>query len=67
MNNITNDLLEYIKLYIDEHGYAPSIREMRDQCGISSTSVVTSYLKKMVEEGTIRKDNNRARAIVVLQ
>jgi len=66
MNDITTDLLEYIKLYVDEHGYAPSIREMRDQCGISSTSVVNSYLKKMVEEGTIRKDNNRARAIVVL-
>ena len=66
MSDIRTDLLEYIKSYIDGYGYAPSIREMRDECGISSTSVVDYHLKKMVDEGTIRKDDNKARAIVVL-
>jgi repressor LexA len=66
MSDIRTDLLEYIKSYIVEHGYAPSIREMRDECGISSTSVVDYHLKKMVREGTIKKDDNKARAIVVL-
>ncbi len=66
MTDITEDLLEYIKQYVGEHGYAPSIREMRDDCGISSTSMVDYYLKKMVRDGMIRKDDNKARAIVVL-
>jgi len=66
MTDITEDLLEYIKQYMGEYGYAPSIREMCDGCDISSTSMVNYYLKKMVRDGTIRKDDNKARAIVVL-
>jgi repressor LexA len=60
-------LYDYIKAYIDEHGYAPSVREMRDECGISSTSVVNSHLRKLDEAGLIRKDEYKARAIVVLK
>ena len=34
------DILHFIKDFVREEGYAPSIREIQEGCGISSSSVV---------------------------
>jgi len=65
--NKQEELLDYIKEYIDEHGYAPSIREMRDSVGISSTSVVVHYLNVLSKNGFIKREERKARAIVVTE
>src|SRR3954451_3518538 len=50
------NILKYIESYVDERGYPPSIREIGDRVGISSTSVVDYNLKVLEREGHIRRD-----------
>jgi repressor LexA len=52
--------------YLDERlskGYPPSIREIGEATGISSTSVVTYYLKQLEEWGYIERDAKFSRAL----
>jgi repressor LexA len=52
--------------YIDERmasGYPPSIREIGEATNISSTSVVTYYLKQLEEWGRIHRDAKYSRAL----
>jgi repressor LexA len=57
------NILKYIEAYVDERGYPPSIREIGDQVGISSTSVVDYNLKVLEREGKIRRDREVSRGL----
>jgi repressor LexA len=55
-----------ILTYLDERmakGYPPSIREIGEATGISSTSVVTYYLKQLEDWGHIERDAKFSRAL----
>ncbi len=55
-----------ILTYLDERlnkGYPPSIREIGEATDISSTSVVTYYLKQLEEWGYIERDAKFSRAL----
>ena len=57
---------ERIMAYLEERlskGYPPSIREIGEATGISSTSVVTYYLKQLEEWGRIERDAKFSRAL----
>jgi len=59
-------LLKWIVLYKEAHdGDSPSIREIQDALGISSTSVVEYLLKKLAGDGKIRREPNRKSIEVV--
>lgn len=60
-------ILCFLRNYISDHGYPPSIHEIQDGCGLSSTSVTVYNLNKLERAGLIRRDPERARAIVVLE
>jgi repressor LexA len=60
-----NDIFEYISDFIDQHDYPPSIRQIQDACGISSTSVVDYNLRILESKGFIRRDREVSRAIEV--
>jgi repressor LexA len=60
-------ILRFIRQFIDEHDYPPSIRQIQDGCGISSTSVVDYNLKKLEGDGYIRRDREVSRAIELLE
>ena len=47
-------ILAFLREYLAEHDYPPSIREIQAACGISSTSVVDYNLKAMETKGLIR-------------
>lgn len=49
-------ILEFLNEYVEENGYPPSIREIGDAAGISSTSVVSYNLKRLEEKGYIDRD-----------
>jgi repressor LexA len=52
--------------YLNERqsmGYPPSIREIGEAVGITSTSVVTYYLKQLAEMGKIERDPKFSRAV----
>jgi len=57
------NILKYIEEYVDERGYPPSIREIGDRVGISSTSVVDYNLRVLEREGRIRRDREVSRGL----
>ncbi|BAF59534.1 MAG: transcriptional repressor LexA [Pelotomaculum sp.] len=59
-------VLEFIKKSIRQRGYPPSVREIGQEVGLSSSSTVHGYLKKLEEKGYLRRDATKPRAIEVL-
>lgn len=59
-------ILEFLREFIAEKDYPPSIRDIQDGCGISSTSVVDYNLRKLEEKGYIRRDREVSRGIEIL-
>ncbi|MDI6769520.1 MAG: transcriptional repressor LexA [Anaerolineales bacterium] len=58
-----HNILNYLDRRLNEYGYPPSIREIGEATGISSTSVVTYYLKQLSELGLIERDPKFSRAV----
>ncbi len=56
-------ILDFIRTFLDEHDYPPSIRDIQSGCEISSTSVVDYNLKALEVRGLIRRDREVSRAI----
>ena len=59
-------ILRFIRDFIREKDYPPSIRDIQDACQISSTSVVDYNLKALERLGYIRRDREVSRAIEVV-
>ena len=59
-------ILDFIRTFIDDHDYPPSIRQIQEACDISSTSVVDYNLRALEKSGHIRRDREVSRAIEVL-
>ncbi len=59
-------ILAFIRRFIDDKEYPPSIRDIQIGCGISSTSVVDYNLKALERMGHIRRDREVSRAIELL-
>jgi repressor LexA len=60
-------ILRFIRDFVRDKDYPPSIRDIQDACGISSTSVVDYNLKALERSGYIRRDREVSRAIEVLE
>jgi repressor LexA len=60
-------ILDYLEEYQKQFGYPPSIREIGDRTGISSTSVVNYYLSQLEKQGYIQREKNISRGIRVLK
>jgi repressor LexA len=56
----------FIRQFVEERDYPPSIRDIQTACGISSTSVVDYNLKALERQGLIRRDREISRAIELL-
>lgn len=59
-------ILAYIKDTLRAKGYPPSVREIGEAVGLSSSSTVHTHLEKLEEMGLIRRDPTKPRAIEVL-
>lgn len=59
-------ILEYMKLYLREKRYPPSVREICQAVGLKSTSTVHSHLTKLESKGYIKRDQTKPRAIEIL-
>lgn len=60
-------ILEYIKKHIREKGYPPAVREIGRAVGLSSTSTVHAYLRRLEQKGCLRRDPTLPRALVVAE
>ncbi|ACV62962.1 SOS-response transcriptional repressor, LexA [Desulfofarcimen acetoxidans DSM 771] len=59
-------ILDVIKQTIRHKGYPPSVREIGVAVGLSSSSTVHGYLRKLEMKGLLRRDPTKPRAIEVL-
>lgn len=58
-------VLEVIRSSVSDRGYPPSIREIGDAVGLTSTSSVAHQLRALERKGYLRRDPNRPRAVDV--
>jgi repressor LexA len=59
-------VLEVIREWVERRGYPPSVREIGEAVGLTSTSSVAHQLRALERKGYLRRDPNRPRAVGVL-
>lgn len=59
-------ILAVIKKSIRQKGYPPAVREIGQIVGLSSSSTVHNYLKRLEVKGYLRRDPTKPRAIEIL-
>ena len=57
-------ILDVIRDFTSEMGYPPSVREIGERVGLSSSSTVQSHLKTLERRGLLRRDPTKPRALV---
>jgi repressor LexA len=60
-------VLDCIAAYVAAHGYAPTVREIRDRIGVRSTRGVTCHLDALVQKHVIVRTTRRPRGIVIIE
>lgn len=59
-------ILDFIRADIHRRGFPPSVREIGEAVGLSSSSTVHSHLAALESKGLIRRDPSKPRALEVL-
>lgn len=62
-----SDFFSFLKEYLQEKGYPPTVRETMQGLGLSSTNIVRKYLDILERKGYIRRQFNRPRAIEIVE
>jgi repressor LexA len=57
------NMLHYIEHYIQDHGFPPTIRQIGENTGINSTSVVNYNLNKLVQAGYLTRSQHVSRGL----
>jgi repressor LexA len=60
-------ILDVIREFTSEHGYPPSVREIGEAVGLSSSSTVQSHLKTLEKRGLLWRDPTKPRALVPVE
>ncbi len=60
------EILDFIRAEIHRRGFPPSVREIGEAVGLSSSSTVHAHLAALEEKGFIRRDPSKPRALEVL-
>jgi repressor LexA len=58
-----HQVLEFIDAQVRERGYPPSVREIGEAVGLSSSSTVHAHLEALQEKGFLRRDPTKPRAM----
>jgi repressor LexA len=57
------EVYDFIRHFVDEHGYSPSLEEIGAAFGLSSVATVHKHVQHLVEKGFLRKAWNRSRSV----
>jgi repressor LexA len=60
-------ILNFIGKFLDDRGYAPTVRDIARGCNISTPSVVQHHLNTLEREGYIRRDPEVFRSIQLVE
>ena len=58
-------LLEFIEVFIGEHGYSPSYREIMNGCNYTSVATVALHVNSLIKRGHLIKRDRSARSLEV--
>jgi repressor LexA len=58
-------MVDYLRNYISEHGYAPTLAEVGEYFGLSSLATVHKHLHNLEQKGVIRRLHNHSRALEI--
>jgi repressor LexA len=61
------ELLDYLRQYIHEHGYAPTLEEIGEHFSLTSLATVHKHLSNLEAKGIIRRTWNHSRAIELVE
>ena len=57
------EIYDYIRSFVGEKGYSPSLEEIGGNFGLSSVATVHKHVSHLVEKGFLRKAWNRSRSV----
>ncbi len=60
-------VLDYLRGYMREHGYGPSLEEIGRHLGVTSLATVHKHLTRLEERGAIRRRARQSRSVEVLE
>lgn len=60
-------VLKVIQEYIDKNGISPTVRELADIMHLKSTSTMQGYIRRLEQEGYIKKHATMPRTIRVIK
>ena len=61
-----SDIFEYIKRFVLENQYPPSVREIASGVGLKSSSTVHKHLMNLKQKGYINWKQDNTRTIVIV-
>jgi repressor LexA len=57
------EIYDFIRSFVAEEGYSPSLEEIGEHFGLSSVATVHKHVQHLVEKGFLRKAWNRSRSV----
>src|SRR5262245_39894537 len=57
------EIYDFVRRFVDEKGYSPSLEEIGERFGLSSVATVHKHVQHLVEKGWLRKGWNRSRSV----
>ena len=57
------EIYDFVRGFVDEKGYSPSLEEIGGAFGLSSVATVHKHVGHLVEKGLLRKGWNRSRSL----
>lgn len=67
LNDPQQEIYRFILTYSQEHAYPPSVREICEAVGLSSTATVHVHLKNLERNGLIMRDPSKQRSIQIVE
>jgi repressor LexA len=61
------EIFDFVRKYVGEHGYPPTVRDIGKAIGLASSSTVHAHLANLEKLGVLRRDPTKPRAIEVLK
>ena len=60
------EIWDFLVVYVDGHGYPPTVREIGEKVGLASPSTVHAHLANLERAGYLRRDPTKPRALELI-
>jgi repressor LexA len=60
------EIWDYLLVYVEQHGYPPTVREIGQAVGLASPSTVHAHLANLERAGLLKRDPTKPRALELI-